>query len=735
MPDNKLRVAVIGGGIAGLTAASELIDRGFEVMVFDSSVLLGGKLGANPMRLTLRMLRNQPKGEDPGSFDTSALQSQDTLATGTDGSQPVQSDRTLNDENLSELKRELDAGRVPSWVWGAVRNFVRSRCQSATGGIAGGFLPPEGIGAGEYQVHRGQSNDGAIGTWRVEIEGTTLSFNVCLYVRQNEAVLVDINDGENHEHCYHMYLNWYCNFWRLMECIGLERSTHFKAKDGYVHLFPGSEPVGRRTRELRNMGSIEHWADNLLAGVASPADTLLAQYAVLDLISAHLDPNRYLDRMSTHAFFASRGYVTEEALRLHEYLLARSFAIPTYLSSAYASRKYFAYTVADPTPSMWVLKGDTETALFQKWRKRLEAPADGCTPCAFKLGCTVTGFGFEGDKIQDIRFCPSDMKWPRARDDGEQIEDRAGPWQEADFSPDYVILAVPPRALAEIASTFRERVPSLSAVRKLQSAITAVLDLHFLRKLDDVPVEHSILRDSRYGLTFVDNSRVWRDAADVADDAPTCLCVAVTDYYKIDGMDKGEAIREILADLRRFLAFDLDDIDFSRTYLQMNRFEPLFLNEVGSEPWRPEACTEIPNLFLAGDYCANDIEVVCVEGAVVTGLLAVRALQAQVRVDHAAKLPANSPYLKAVEILMPKELPRANAEAMKGLLAPHLPAAKAASRAHELRAEPGRAFSPVDARRAVDAALQAPAELAGTALGTTTSAAQWWTETPLGPWR
>ena len=524
-----------------------------------------------------------------------------------------------------------------------------------------------------------------------------------------------------------MYLNWYRNFWRLMERFGLERSTHFEPRDGYVHLFPGTGPVRERTRKLQNMGSIECWADNLLAGVASPADTLLAQYAVFDLISAHLDPDRYLDRKSTHAFFAGRSYATAEALRLHEYLLARSFAIPTYLSSAYASRKYFAYTVADPTPSLWVLKGDTEESLFGTMRRQLE----DTKLCKFNLGCEVTGFGFGSDpdypeRISDIRFRPADMKWPRSRDDGEQIEDRTGPEQEADFSPDYVILAVPPRALAEIVSKFRERVPSLASVRKLQSAVTAVLDLYFRDKLEDIPSDHAILRNSRYGLTFVDNSQVWHPCDETA---PTCLSVAVTDYYKIDGMDKSEAIREILADLRRFVAFDLDDIDFSRTYLQMNRFEPLFLNEVGSEPWRPATRTEIPNLFLAGDYCANDIEVVCIEGAVVTGLLAVRALQAQVRVDHAKTLAANSPYLKPVEILMPKELPRANAETMKALLAPHLPAAKAASRVHEVHAEPGRALSPLDA------ALQAPAELAGTAVGAATSAAQWWTEMPLGPER
>ena len=741
----KLRVAVIGGGIAGLTAAKELVDRGFEVEVFDSSVLLGGKLGANPMRLTLRMLMNQERGDSDRAIERSAFQPEGKIADGTlqqtastVAPTPVQTDRTLAPEDLTYLKLRLRQGGLPYWVWDAVDNFLRSRQASGSGEDSTDILGWwRSVDFWKCSVEPlSPPRAGAEESWRVAVPavgGRILSFIVARYRRLNEADLVDINDGENHEHCYHMYLNWYRNFWRLMERFGLERSTHFEPRDGYVHLFPGTGPVRERTRKLQNMGSIECWADNLLAGVASPADTLLAQYAVLDLISAHLDPDRYLDRKSTHAFFAGRSYATAEALRLHEYLLARSFAIPTYLSSAYASRKYFAYTVADPTPSLWVLKGDTEESLFGTMRRQLE----DMKLCKFNLGCEVTGFGFGSDpdypeRISDIRFRPADMKWPRSRDDGEQIEDRTGPEQEADFSPDYVILAVPPRALAEIVSKFRERVPSLASVRKLQSAVTAVLDLYFRDKLEDIPSDHAILRNSRYGLTFVDNSQVWHPCDETA---PTCLSVAVTDYYKIDGMDKSEAIREILADLRRFVAFDLDDIDFSRTYLQMNRFEPLFLNEVGSEPWRPGTRTEIPNLFLAGDYCANDIEVVCIEGAVVTGLLAVRALQAQVRVDHAKTLAANSPYLKPVEILMPKELPRANAETMKALLAPHLPAAKAASRVHEVHAGPGRALSPLDARRALDAALQAPAELAGTAVGAATSAAQWWTEMPLGPER
>jgi Flavin containing amine oxidoreductase len=43
--------------------------------------------------------------------------------------------------------------------------------------------------------------------------------------------------------------------------------------------------------------------------------------------------------------------------------------------------------------------------------------------------------------------------------------------------------------------------------------------------------------------------------------------------------------------------------------------------------YRPTATCEIPNLFLAGDFCRTFVDVVTVEGAVVSGLNAAEALR------------------------------------------------------------------------------------------------------------
>src|ERR1700760_356452 len=43
------RVVVLGGGVAGMSAAHELVERGFEVVVLERSDLAGGKARSIPV--------------------------------------------------------------------------------------------------------------------------------------------------------------------------------------------------------------------------------------------------------------------------------------------------------------------------------------------------------------------------------------------------------------------------------------------------------------------------------------------------------------------------------------------------------------------------------------------------------------------------------------------------------------------------------------------------------------
>jgi hypothetical protein len=531
-----------------------------------------------------------------------------------------------------------------------------------------------------------------------------------------------------------MFLNWYHNFWRLMEDIGSERTEFFAPREDIAHLFPGKTPIPERRRTLSRLGSLESSGENLLSGVIPAPDLFLWFYSLTDLIGQSFDPARYLDKASVHGFLRSRWYATEPSIAFHEHILAKAFAMPTYLSSAVAYRSYLEYGLAAPDPLLWVLKGNTYEKLFKGFRDALERAK---RPCRFSLGRLVTRLEYDGkqQRISGLSSAPWDIFYtpPGAGIDEDEYAPRRPPlesrWTSDAF--DYVILAVPPAALADlVGEKLRKHVPGLASVRKLQSGVTAALDLYLTKKLENIPQEHVVLRGSEYGLTLVDNSQTWeRDGNMRFKGSPiTCLNVAVTDFSKLDGMRRTEAIRAIIADLKRFIPFQDRDIDVSKTYLQRNVHEPLFLNEVGSEPWRPGTRTEIPNLFLAGDFCDHPIGVVTVEGAVVSGLQAARAVQARVRADW--DVPVGDELMEPIEILEPETYPRVNAQALKLILAPYAFAAKAWSRAEEVALHPDRAVAVRDMKAAGMDVLSMPGALAGDWWNFAVDALEWMAELP-----
>jgi hypothetical protein len=91
----------------------------------------------------------------------------------------------------------------------------------------------------------------------------------------------------------------------------------------------------------------------------------------------------------------------------------------------------------------------------------------------------------------------------------------------------------------------------------------------------------------------------------------------------------------------------------------------LFTNQVGTWRYRPEATCAIDNLFLAGDFCKTFIDVVTIEGAVVSGLIAAEALRQKANVGE------------PIEIIEPDSYPQATMAALKLMGAPYAYAAKA----------------------------------------------------------
>jgi zeta-carotene desaturase len=449
--------------------------------------------------------------------------------------------------------------------------------------------------------------------------------------------------GAVHEHAYHFLGDWCVNFWEVVDAIGLNKSDHFRPSKGVRFLRPGDTgaPLATRLSTLELDRLRARFTSSLDNGVIPPDDMMIWFYSLLDLVShgRDLDEKEFLNRISVNGFMRSLPYMTDLAALLHQEAMMKAFAVPSYETSARSYRQFARFFSRDQDG--WILNEAVNQRFWPRFEAALEK-AMGASPIQ-------TGSSLETIKV--------DVDGNRARVSGITLSPATAvnPWEK-----DAVLLVTVPHgdlaAIVEKSQTLRVHAPRLLELRKLTSRQLASLDVYFRRALPDVPPEHVTLIDdspfrkeipdrkahlatygnrlaSRFGLSFVDNYQAW-GRADKADREETWLNVVSADFEELAELSKEDAQHEMLGELRRYLPFDDDDIDRARTDLQSNADRPLFTNTVGSWQYRPEpgfyhdALSDVAfdNLCLAGDYCRSEVDIVCLEGAVLTARRAARAV-------------------------------------------------------------------------------------------------------------
>ncbi|MBV9755559.1 MAG: FAD-dependent oxidoreductase, partial [Alphaproteobacteria bacterium] len=382
------------------------------------------------------------------------------------------------------------------------------------------------------------------------------------------------HNGGWHEHAYHMYLNWYHNFWALMDEIGTRR--HFEAMPT-INLINRDRPD--RPVELENFGSLSTMCRNMFSGLASPPDMFLYAYSLLDLISHPVCRPRQFDDTSVYGFMHSRPYMTPGAMRGSTRTLAEAFACPSYLSSARSYRTFVSYGFRLPSPSMQLLRGNTHDCIFAPWLAHLR-------------NLSGDRFRFEPEtKVEQLVVANGRIAALRvhAPHHGGAGGHAAAP-EPIGVDGD-LILAVPPRPLAHLVSyEVAQLAPRLANVHRLHTQSMISLDVYFKRRIPHVPRGVVVLLHSRHKLSFLDQSQIWRDWH-----GGTFLNVVMSDSDTILGYTPAEIEALVLGELRHYLRFDPADI--LRINIRKNLDEGLFINEVGSWDYRPGARTRIPNLF------------------------------------------------------------------------------------------------------------------------------------------
>lgn len=459
--------------------------------------------------------------------------------------------------------------------------------------------------------------------------------------------------GDWHEHCYHMYLNWYHNFWALMDEVGaLDSFIPIDAVFNLPRGRPDRSRPGARATSLVNVGSPWTILRNLASGMDTPINMFLSGQAMADLTSEPARRSDQLEKTSVASFMAGRSYASDAALAATYRTTAQAFASPSYLSSARSFKALLSYGLRVPEPSMWLLAGPTARAIFTPWLKRLHAIASGVTlvgaldpdpanPLGIVAGLPAArgpGGRLTIHTLTSVRSLTIDPDTGRITGigllrhasspsihRGRPDEQPSMPFEPMAVSDD-LILALPPGPLGElITPAIAARAPTLPNVHYLRTEPMISVDLFFRRKLERIPRGITVLLDSPYQMSFLDTSQTWAQAAAQG----TSLNVVASNADTLVPMSYGDddIIAALLGELHRYLDFDDADLLTCRTHLQTNVGEELFVNQVGSWDWRPQATCGIPNLFVAGDFCQTAIDVVTIEGAVVSGLMAAEALR------------------------------------------------------------------------------------------------------------
>ncbi|HXE55199.1 MAG TPA: FAD-dependent oxidoreductase, partial [Tepidisphaeraceae bacterium] len=353
-----------------------------------------------------------------------------------------------------------------------------------------------------------------------------------------------------------------------------------------------------------------------------PADMYIYSYSLLDLIGTPQQRHEHLDETSVRGFMGARGYITDQAMSVQQDMLVKAFACPSFLTAANTFRKFLSYSFQCPSPMMWLLGGNTQECLIRPLERHLRQ-------IARRTGRTLDIQPLR----QVIKLLLDDRGTVVRLECGELASspsvDRSPPQIKRTFRlPVHgdVILAVPPQAVASLLDdAVYQHAPKLGDVRKLRSEPMISMDLYFKVKLPDLPLAIVNLQDSKFDLSFLDTSQAWATGGKSGN---TVLNVVASDVEPIVCLSYKKIAELLIEHLNHYIPFSrARDIDHARTYVQTNLREALFTNEVGSAKLRPTTRTGIANLFMAGDYVTNPIDVVTIEGAVASGLSAAEAVR------------------------------------------------------------------------------------------------------------
>jgi protoporphyrinogen oxidase len=388
----------------------------------------------------------------------------------------------------------------------------------------------------------------------------------------------DLENGRPVEHGYHVFPKWYPNVRAILERIGA-RLIDF---DRYHFLQRGKYPKKVTVLAPTGVGPIWH---NTFRGILPWYHTVLYNYSVLDMISRPLSEKSYLDRVSQIGLIRGKWYSSESVAEFGQEQVLKASAIPVYDLSAMTAKRVASYWARQASPFLSVLAGDLQTEFIDPQTRELQRLG-----VDIRYECEVAGVTMRDGRVS-------------------AIETRDG----AAMSANAYALCTPFEVTRNwLHDDLYEADPELGNMHLLEAQPMAALHLRIRKRLPDLPGEHVFFHASRYALSFIEVGRLWGDAV------MPHLSFISSNYGPLNAVSEEGAKDLLLEEICEYLPITPADVEHWQ--MNPNVGVPLFINTIGAWPCRPRGNTAVPNLYLAGDYVRNAIDLACMEGAVSSAL-------------------------------------------------------------------------------------------------------------------
>ena len=460
----------------------------------------------------------------------------------------------------------------------------------------------------------------------------------------------DIKNGRLVEHGYHVFPRWYSNVRAIVDRIGV-RLIDF---DRYHFLLPGAYPQKFTVRGPSSLSATWH---NTFNGVLPWYHNILYLYSVLDMISRPLSDKGFLDRVSQIGLMRGRWFTSESVAELGQENVLKASAIPVYDLSAMTAKKISSFWMRQPSPLLSILPGDLQTVFIDPQVRELEALG-----VEIRYNADVSNMVMREGQLAGV-----------ALGDGSEV------------SADVYALCTPFEVTRTwLDDSLYEADPELGNMHFLEAQPMAALHLRLRRELPDLPREHVFFHGSHYALSLIDVGRHWKEL-----DGKPELSFISSNYGPLNEVSVEGAKNMLLQEIGEYLPITPDDVESWE--LNSNVAVPLFINTIGAWPNRPRPKSKIKNLYLAGDFVKNGIDLACMEGAVSAALETAGQILADTGETESlpiVKLPPEwpRPLLVAARILLTPVVAVARAVAwLEEKLSPHRPDASAIRRKATLK--------------------------------------------------